>query len=94
MVVDGHLVVAHVGKPGDDVAAPVEPGAAGCVADREVHLATGQMQILGDLRAGLSGADDQDFALGQLGGVAVLVRVDLRDRAGSFSAMRGMIGMW
>jgi hypothetical protein len=38
------------------------------------------VQVLGDLRAGLSGADDQHLTVGQLGRVAVLVRVDLRDR--------------
>ncbi len=49
---------------------------------REMHPTVGQVQILGDLAAGLTGTDHQHFTRRQLVGAAVLRRVDLRQLAG------------
>jgi hypothetical protein len=35
------------------------------ITNAQVHLATGEMHVLGDLRAGLSAADHQHGAFGQ-----------------------------
>lgn len=78
-LVDSPGVVAHFVEPGHDVPATVAPGDARRGPDGEVHPASGQVQVFGDLAAGLPGADDQDVAVGQLVRVAVLGRVQLDD---------------
>lgn len=50
-------------KPGDDVAVAVEAGAARSAADRGRDPPAGKLQIFGDLRPRLAGADNQDRAL-------------------------------
>ncbi len=60
-----NAVVAHVVQPGDHVTAPVEARDPRRGAHRQVHLAAGQVQVLGDLAAGLAGAHHQHRSLGQ-----------------------------
>ena len=48
-------------------------------ADGQHDVATGAGELVGDLHAGGGGADDQDAAVGELVGVAVRRRGDLRD---------------
>ena len=95
MLVHRQIVVAHHVQPLDHVLAAVAPRHARRVADAEMHLAAGEMQILGDLAAGLAAADDQHGALRKRIRIAVVRRMDLHDivRA-SRSAKRGITGMW
>ncbi len=89
----GLVVEAHVGQPRHAVAAAVEPGHAGRTADREVHLPSGEVQVLGDLRSGLPGADHQHGAIRQLIRVAVLLRMQLGDRRIQRAGEAGITGM-
>ncbi len=57
--VDRKIVVAEIGEPVDGVAPAIDPRAARGRADHEVDLAAGQVQVLGDLAAGLARADDE-----------------------------------
>src|SRR5690606_68591 len=82
LVLDGDVVVAHVVQPGHAVAAAVEAGDARGVADGQVHGAPGQVQVLGDLGAGLAGADHQHRAFGQGVGVTVVRGMQLSDVGG------------
>ena len=59
MLVDRHVVVVQVVEPGDHITAAVETGHPGSAPDGEMGLATGEMQVLGDLRARLPAADDE-----------------------------------
>jgi hypothetical protein len=82
MLVHGQAVVTHIFQPIDDVAPPIAARGARRAADRQVHATTGQVQVLGDLAAGLTGADHQHLAGRQRLRVAVLRRVKLRDGLG------------
>ena len=69
----------ELADPPEDVATAVParrtPALAGCQDD----LPAGFMQLLGKLHAGLARAHDQHPARGQLAGVPVVMRMDLRD---------------
>ena len=71
MLIDRQIVLAEVGQPVHRVLAAVAARAAGRAADDEVGLAAVEMQVLGDLAAGLAAADDQDLAGRQLAAVAI-----------------------
>lgn len=81
-LVDAAGVVTHVVEPGDAVPAAVEPGHTGRAADSQMDLPACQVQILGDLTAGLPRADHQDGPVGKLGRVAVAGGVNLLDVGG------------
>ena len=83
-------------QPGDDVPAAVAAGDPRRVADGEVHLAAGQVQVLGDLRAGLAGAHDQHLArAGSCVGVAVCGECSWTTPLGQRrSAHGGTTGRW
>jgi len=61
---DRVLVLANVPQPVHNVSAAVEASAARRVAGNQMNLAAREMQVLGDLRAGLARAHDDDFAWG------------------------------
>ena len=75
------VVVAHRVQPGHHVAAAVAAGDPRRAAGRQVHPPTGQVQVLGDLAAGLAGAHHQDRAIRKRARVAVARGVQRR-RAG------------
>src|SRR5471030_1872695 len=79
MLIDGHVVILHVGEPVDHVAASVKARATRRFAYGEDYLATGQMQVFRDLRAGLPRSDHQHRALGQSLRVPIFRRLDLFD---------------
>ena len=60
--VRGPVEIAHVALPGDAVPPPPAPWQTAGAADREPDIAARPVQLLGDLAAGLPGADDQDAA--------------------------------
>ena len=74
----GVPLVEHA-EPPDVVAAAVAARRTVVRADRDVDAAAGLEQLLGDLRARGAGADDEDGAVGELAGVAVVGGMHLRD---------------
>jgi len=76
---DGEIVVAERVEPPHDVATAVAARGPWCGTDAQVHAPAGEVQILGELRAGLTGADDEHVAAGQRRGVRVRRRMDVRD---------------
>ena len=89
LIFDGDIVDAHVVQPGDTVTPPIEACDARCGAGDQVNPAAVEMQILGDLRSGLAGADDQYVAVRELVRAAVFGRVDLDDVAGKLLGEAG-----
>jgi hypothetical protein len=71
MLVDWQIVVAHQVQPLDDIFAAIAPRHSRCIADAEIDLATGDMQVLSDLTAGLTATNHQHRSLGKLGRIAV-----------------------
>ena len=71
MLVHRQIVIAHQMQPLDDVLAAIAPRHSRCIGDAEIDLAAGDMQVLGDLTAGLTAADNEHRALGQLRRVVV-----------------------
>ena len=69
----------ELADPPEDVATAVPARHAPALAGRQDDLAAGFMQLLGKLHAGLARAHDQHPARGQLAGVPVVMRMDLRD---------------
>ena len=65
MLVHRQIVVAHQVQPLDHVLAAIAPRHPRRIADAQMHLAAGEMQILGDLAAGLSAAHHQHGAGGK-----------------------------
>ncbi len=94
VLLDRQVVMPHVVQPGDDVPATVEARHARRITDREVHLTPRQVQILGDLRTRLAGADDEHRAIRQHGGVAVLLRMHLRHPRRQRTSERRHSGTW
>ena len=66
-------------EPAEDVAAAIPPRDPAGRPDRQVHLAARVLELLGDLDAGLAGADDEDRARRQIRLAPVGVRVERRD---------------
>ncbi len=89
VLLDGHVVVAHVVQPRHHVASAVEAGDPRRPPHREVHGAACEVQVLGDLRAGLPGADDEHVVRRQLPRVAVPRGVHLRDPFGELTGPSG-----
>ncbi len=63
---DRPAVVTHVIQPGHHVPAAVPPGDPRRAAHRQVNAAARQVQVLGDLAAGLPGTDDEHVTVGEL----------------------------
>ncbi len=82
VLVHRQVVIAHQVQPLDHVLAAITPGHARSIANAEMDLAAGEMQVLGDLAAGLSAADNQHRAFGQRLRVAVFGRMGLHDVSG------------
>ncbi len=61
-------------------------------ADRHPDRAAGLHELVGDLEAALTGADDEDATRRQLGRVPVVVGVDRPDPGGNRSATAGIRG--
>src|SRR4029453_16630324 len=82
--VDPHLssVEERLQQPPDAVLPTVPARNAGTHRDREMHLAPRLHQLLGDLRARLPRSDDEHGTGGELGGPAIVARVQLLDVAG------------
>jgi hypothetical protein len=78
VIMHRHAVIPHVFQPIDDVSSAVEASSARRSAEAEVDFAAGEMQILGDLRAGLARPDHQHFAFWQHRGILVFARAELR----------------
>src|SRR6516165_11878921 len=76
------VVLAHPGKPPVRVLAAVAPRRPPGATRREKDLSTGLIELLGDLRAGLRAADDQDATGQELVRVAIVVRMELLDHCG------------
>ena len=93
MLIDGEVVLAEVGQPVDGVPASVAARAARGAADHEVGFAAVEMEVLGDLAAGLAAADDQDLAGGKLAAVAVGRGVQLGDREWKAFGEAGDVGL-
>ena len=72
-----HVEEAAGHQPVQDVAAAVAPRGAADPAGGEIDPAAGADELVGELGAGLGGADQEHRALGQRGGVAVGAGVDL-----------------
>ncbi|MNO72181.1 hypothetical protein D3C76_631210 [compost metagenome] len=77
MGINANLVVTHFRQPVDHVLAPVETCATWRISDSQIDFAPGQVQVLGDLRTRLPGANDQHIADGQGLRIAVLLGVKL-----------------
>ena len=75
-------VVEGLEQPPNHVTAAVASRCRWAHGDSQVHLASGGVQLLGDLGAGLAAADDEDASGGQLAGPAVLAGVHLVDVIG------------
>ncbi|CAB3808415.1 hypothetical protein LMG28138_06040 [Pararobbsia alpina] len=89
MLFHRHVVVLHVREPIHHIAPPIKAGTAWRVAHREHHLASGQMQVLGNLRTGLPRSHHHYRALGQRLRVAIFRRLQLQDLLGqAFSHAR------
>ena len=73
-LVDGPGQAAGVLEPPEDVEAAVPPGHPGVAPDREGDVATGPVQLVGDLHAGRRRAHDEHAARPEPAGVAVVVR--------------------
>ncbi|CFN62222.1 Uncharacterised protein [Bordetella pertussis] len=71
---------AEHAQPPAEIAAAVAPGRTVVRPDGKIDLAAGALEFIGDLHPGRPRADHQDGALGQLPGVAVIGRMDLRER--------------
>ena len=80
VTVHRQIVVAHQMQPFDHILATVEAGDARRAADAQMHLAAVEMQVLGDLRPRLSGADHQHGAGRQRSRVPIVRRMHLQDR--------------
>src|SRR6516225_8810367 len=76
------VILAHPRKPPVRVLAAVVPRRPPGATCREKDHSTGLIELLGDLRAGLRAADDQDGAGQELIRVAVIVRMELLDCSG------------
>ena len=73
-------------QPPHDVAPAVETRQPRVPADRDRHLSTGPLDLLGKLHAGSRGADDEHAAVRQFGGIAIGRRRHLMDRWRQISA--------
>ena len=62
MGVDRHAVVAHIIEPTHHILTPIEACNTGGVTGGQMYLASGQVQILRNLRARLPGANHQHRA--------------------------------
>jgi len=78
VLLDRHLVVAHFVEPRDHVPAAIAPRDARRIADAEPHAPAGEVQVLGDLSAGLARAHDEHLARRELFGIAVVLRMELQ----------------
>jgi hypothetical protein len=70
----------HLDKPAEDVAPAVAPGNPARRSDRDLGAPAGLEELLGELEAGLSRPDYEHGPVGQRGLIAVVVRVELRNR--------------
>ncbi len=93
VLVDGQVVVAHVGEPVGHVAGAVEARGPRGAAHAQVDAPPGQVQVLRDLAARLAGADHHHLPVGQRLGVAVLGGVQLDDRVGEALGATGDLRM-
>ena len=82
MLVDRLVVVAHVIQPIDHIFAAITPRGARCTAHAQMDLPADQMQVLGDLAAGLAGTDDQHFSGRQQLRIFIVGGMDLVDLQG------------
>ncbi len=78
MLVDRLVVVAHVIQPIDDIFAAITPRGARGAAHAQMD-APAQVQVLGDLAAGLAGTDHHDISGRQQLGIFVVGGMDLVD---------------
>ena len=88
-------LVEHAGgvHPPLDVLAAVDAGRADVLADRERDRTAGAVDLVGELGAGRRRADHQHAAVGELAGIAVLLRASAsRSRAAPRSAQRRHVG--
>ncbi len=67
--------------PVENVAAAVDPRHADVLTDRQRDRPAGAVDLVGELQPGRRGADDEDAAVVELRGIAVVERRDLADRA-------------
>src|SRR5258708_33645660 len=72
MLIYRHVVIAHLVQPIDHVFTAIPARGSGSAADAEMHLTTGQMELLCYLAARLTGADHQHFSGGQCSRISVL----------------------
>src|SRR5262250_3933944 len=69
----------HPCEPVVDILSAIASRYAAGAADREIDLPSALVQLLGDLRTGLSGADDEHCTTRQGRRIPVLARVNLQD---------------
>ena len=79
MRIDRHAVVTHLIEPTHHILAPIEACDTWGVTCGQMYLASGQVQILRDLRARLPRANHQHRAARQLPCVLILCRMQLPD---------------
>ena len=86
VLIDGRLVVTGSVFPLEDVAAPVTTGKAPCLAHAEMHLALCAEQVFHHLATRLPASHHQDRAIRQLGGISIIVGMELHDVLGQLAA--------
>ncbi len=73
------VIIAHEMQPFDHVLATITARHPRRIADAQVHLAAGEMKVLGDLAAGLPAADHQHCPWRELCRITIGRGVDLYD---------------
>src|SRR5215470_12035033 len=79
----------HPCEPVVDVLSAIASRYATGAADREVNFSAALIEFLRDLRAGLTGADDQHCAHRQKRRIPILARVNLQDVRMNLRAEKG-----
>jgi hypothetical protein len=74
--------LADLAPPPEEVSSPVTPRRTAVPADGGINAAPGIDQLVGDLAAGSTRADDEHRARGQLAGIAVVAGMDLLNACG------------